>query len=155
MKRSNFFGVIVLVFLLAVSNSVLAHSNEFSLNKPSFQSADDFYKNNMDKKYYEEFVDSKLKVRKLLMVKDLPNVFDEKEWKNYPYVWKKHLKENIIVNTQDLNPEQKVYYFFSIKDDGEKISIKNAMYDAKTEQILSHGGGHWTKEEFKGKFEQN
>lgn len=154
MKRSNFFGAIILVFLLTVSHSVLAYGNDVSLNKPPIQSADDFYKNNMDKKHYEEFVDSTLKVRKLIMVKDLPKVFDEEEWKNYPYVWKQHLKENIIVNTKDLNPEQQVYYFFSLKDDGEKISIKDAMYDAKTKKIRSHGDGHWTKEEFK-KFEQN
>lgn len=155
MKRSNFFCVIVLVFSLTVSHSVLAYSNEFSLNKPSFQSADDFYKNNVDKKDYEEFIDSKLKVRKLMMVKDIPKVFDEKEWKNYPYAWKKHLKKATIGNTTEFNPEQQVYYFFSLKDDGEKIYIKFAMYDAKIEKICSQGGGHWTKEEFKRKFEQN
>lgn len=154
MKRSNLFGAIVLVFLLIVNHSVLASSNEFSLNKASFQDAEDFYKNNVDKKDYKEFVDSKLTVRELIMVKDIPKVFDEKEWKNYSYVWRKQLKEVIIENTKELNPEQQVYYFFSLKDDGEKIYIKDAMYDGKTEKIRLHGGGQWTKEEFKQKFEQ-
>jgi hypothetical protein len=146
--------VFILVFFLTVNHSVLAYSTDFSLNKPSFQSADDFYKNNVDKKEYEEFNDSNLKIRKLVMVKDLPKVFDEKEWKNYPYAWKKHLKKTIIGNTKDFNPEQQVYYFFSLNEDGEKIHIKFAMYDAKNEKIRSRGGGHWTKEEFKRKFEQ-
>ena len=155
MKRSNIFCVVVLVFLLTVNQSVLAYSNDYSLNKPTFQSANDFYNNNVDKKEYKEFIDSDLKVRKLIMVKDLPKVFDEKEWKNYPYTWKKHLKKAIIGNTKEFNPEQQVYYFSSLKDDGEKINIQFAMYDANTEKIRSQGGGHWTKEEFKRKFEQN
>jgi hypothetical protein len=155
MKGSNFFCVSILVFLLTVNQSVLAYSNDFSLNKPTFQSADDFYNNNVDKKEYKEFIDPDLKVRKLIMVKDLPKVFDEKEWKNYPYAWKKHLKKAIIGNTKEFKPEQQVYYFSSLKDDGEKINIQFAMYDARTEKILSQGGGHWTKEEFKRKFEQN
>ncbi|TDL72106.1 hypothetical protein E2R56_16840 [Rhodococcus qingshengii] len=155
MKRSNFFCVSVLVFLLTVTQSVLAYSNDdFSLNKQTFQSADYFYNKNVDKKDYKEFIDSDLKVRKLIMVKDLPKVFDEKEWTNYPYAWKKHLKKAIIGNTKKFNPEQQVYYFSSLKDDGEKINIQFAIYDAKTKKIRSQGGGHWTKEEFERKFEQ-
>ncbi|GAA0336199.1 hypothetical protein GCM10008967_28230 [Bacillus carboniphilus] len=147
MRKSILYGLIFLAFLIAASNSVLAQ-------EVSLPSADDFYKNNVDKKVYEEFDDSKLNVRKLTKVKDLPNVFNEEEWKNYPNVWKQNLKDSVIVHTKDLNPEEQVYYFFSIKDDGEKIYIKDAMYNAKTKKISSHGQGHWTKEEFK-KFEQN
>jgi hypothetical protein len=155
MKKSNFLGLIILVFLLTVNHTVLAYSNDYSSNTPSFQSADDFYKNNVDKKDYEEFIDSNLSFRKLIIVKDLPKVFDEKEWKNYPYAWRKHLKKATIGNTKDFNPEQQVYYFFSLKDDGEKINIKFAIYDAKIKIIRSQGGGHWTKEKFKRRFEQN
>ena len=153
MNRRSSLCVMVLVFLFTVTNSVFA--SEFSLNKPSFQSADDFYKNNVDKKDYEEFSDSKLKVRKLIMVKDLPKVFDENEWRSYPYAWKKHLKKSIIGNTKGFNPEQQVYYFFSLMEDGEKVNIKFAMYDAEIGKVSSQGGGHWTKEEFKRKFKQN
>jgi hypothetical protein len=154
MKRSIFTCMIVFIFLLTVNHSVLAYSNDYSLNKPIFQSADDFYNNHVDKKEYKEFIDSDLKVRKLIMIKDLPKVFDEKEWKNYPNAWKKHLKKAINGNTIKFKPEQQVYYFSSLKDDGEKVNIQFVMYDAKTKKILSHGGGHWTKEEFKRKFEQ-
>ena len=154
MKRTSLLCVLVLVCLLTVSHSVFTSSNEL-LHKPSFQSADDFYEKKIDKKEYEEFIDSQLKVRQLLSVKDLPKVFDQKEWNDYPVAWKKHLKKAIIGNSKQLHPEQQVYYFFSLKDDGEKIHIKFAMYDAKMEKISSHGGGHWTKEEFKRKFEQN
>jgi hypothetical protein len=155
MNRSIFFCVIILVFLLTGNHSVLARSNDFSINKPSSKSADDFYKNKVNKKEYEEFIVSNLKVRRLIMVKDLPKVFEEKEWKNYPYAWKEHLKKAFIGNTKDFNPEQQVYYFFSLKEDGEKIHIKFAIYDAKIEKIRSQGGGHWTKEEFKRKFKKN
>lgn len=153
MKRI-FFGMIILVFSLTLSHSVLANSANKSPNKPSFENADTFYKNNVNKNDYEEFADAKLIVRELMMVQDLAKVFDNKEWMNYPSVWKTHQKKDIIGNTKDLASEQQVYYFFSLKDDGENIYIKNAMYDAKTKEIYSKGNWHWTKEEFKRKFEQ-
>jgi hypothetical protein len=153
MKISKIVGVVFFVVLLTVSHSVLANSTNHSLNTQSVQIADDFYKNYVNKKDYQEFSHAKLKVRKLIMVQDLPKVFDEKEWMNYPSLWRELLKKDIIVNTKDLSPDQQVYYFFSIKDDGEKIYIQHAMYDATTKKHLSKGFGHWTKEEFK-KFEQ-
>lgn len=153
MNLSKSFGAVFLVFLLTVSHSVLANTNH-SLNKPS-QNADDFYKYNVDKKDYQELTDAKLKVRKLIMVQDLPKIFNEEEWMNYPSSWKKYLKKDIIENTKDLSPEQQVYYFFSLKDNGDKIYIQDAMYYAKSKKIRSKGGGHWTKEQFKLKFEQN
>lgn len=155
MKISKIIGVVFFVVLLTVSHSVLANINIHSLNKPSVQIVDDFYKNNVNKKDYQEFADAKLKVRKLIMVQDLPKVFDEKEWMNYPSLWRELLKKDIMVNTKDLSPEQQVYYFFSLKDDGEIIYIQDAMYDAKNKIIRSKGSGHWTKEEFKLKFERN
>jgi hypothetical protein len=153
MKISKIISVAFLIVLLTVSHSVLANSTNHSLNKPSVQIADDFYKNNVNKKDYQEFTDAKLKVRKLIMVQDLPKVFGEKEWMNYPSLWRELLKKSIIVNTKDLSPDQQVYYFFSLKNDGEKIYIQHAMYDATTKKLRSKGFGHWTKEEFK-KFEQ-
>ena len=106
-----------------------------------------------DKKDYQEFADAKLKVRKLIKVQDLPNVFYEKEWVNYPALWKKYQKKSVMEHTKDLSSDEQVYYFFSLKDDGEKIYIQHAMYDATTKNLRSKGFGHWTKEEFK-KFEQ-
>jgi len=88
------------------------------------------------------------------MVQDLPKVFDEKEWIKFPSLWRELLKKNILVNTKDLSPNQQVYYFFSIKDDGKKIYIKHAMFDDTTKECLSKGFGNWSKEEFKLKFEQ-
>jgi hypothetical protein len=152
MKLNKFVCLVFFVVLLTVSNSVLANSNH-SLNKQSVQSADDFYLNKVDKKDYQEFADAKLKVRKLIKVQDLPKVFDEKEWVNYPALWKKYQKKSVTEHTKDLSPDEQVYYFFSLKDDGEKIYIQNAMYDATTKKLSSKGFGHWTKEEFKLKFE--
>lgn len=154
MKKRNSFCLSVLILLFTVNQSVLAYSNDNSFN-PTIQSADDFYNNNVDKKVYKEFIDSDLKVRKLIMVEDLPKIFDEDEWKSYPYAWKKHLKKAMIGNNKKFKPDQQVYYFTSLKDKGGKINIKFTMYDAKTKKVLSKGGGHWTQEEFKRKFNQN
>lgn len=152
-KRS--YCVIFLVFLLTISQSVFADGKEVSFNKSTLLSADDFYRNKVDKQDYEEFIDSQINVRKLIKVKDLPNVFDEKEWGIYPHTWRNHLKKAMIGNTKDLNPEQPVYYFLSVKDKDEKVHISFALYDAHIEKIRSQGGGHWTKKEFKRKFEQD
>lgn len=155
MKKSNIFCVFVLVFILAGAGHTVLANNEYSSSTHAFQNPDDFYKNTVDKKDYQEFTGSSLNVRKRMLVKDLPKVFDEMEWKAYPNAWKMHLKKAMIGNTKDLKPYQQIYYFFTLKDDGEKIHIKFAIYDAKTGKINSQGGGHWTKQEFKRKFEQN
>lgn len=59
-------------------------------------------------KDYEEFTDASVKARELIMVRDLPKIFDDKEWMNYPSIWKTYRKKHIIENTRDLAPEQKV-----------------------------------------------
>ncbi|MGD6845609.1 hypothetical protein ACQCVH_24295 [Bacillus infantis] len=154
MYKCRLFGMLILLILIVNGPTVMANGSGNTINKSKDQTVSEFYELNFDKNDYEEFPDAKLKVRKLILVKDLVRVFDSKEWLSYPSEWRNMLKREIGGNTRDLNPEQQVYYFFSLKDDGKKIYKKHALYDVKTKNLHLKGNGNWTKEEFKLKFKE-
>lgn len=50
MNISKTFGIFFFIVSLTMCHSVLAKSTNHSYNKPSIQSADDFYKSNVNKR---------------------------------------------------------------------------------------------------------
>ncbi|MFS0781590.1 hypothetical protein [Bacillus sp. 1P06AnD] len=152
--KKKIFCVIVLMFSLTITRTVLANSTNNAPIKPSFESAYTFYKNSVNEKDYEEFADAELKVKKLIIVEALPKIFEDKEWMKYPSVWRNIHKTSVIEKTKELAPEQKVYFFFSLKNDGKGIYFRSAIYDATTKELIGKSSGSWTKKQFNRKFEQ-
>lgn len=136
--RKSVFGVIFLLSLFTLSQSALAYQNYENVNQ--------FYKNTVDKKEYEEYSNSKTNVRELSIVRKLPDVIDHEISWEYDERRKQHLKEHVIRDAKGMNSEERVYFFFSLKDDGNKVSYKYALYNPKTKKPITTVEADWIKE---------
>ncbi|EFM4758602.1 hypothetical protein HA899_005202, partial [Escherichia coli] len=103
-----------------------------------------FYKNTVDKKEYEEYSDSKTKVRELVIVRKLPDLIDTISWGDEK--GKQRLKEEVVSDAKDINSEGLVYFFFSLKDTGNKVSYKYALFNADTKKPISTAESDWVKQ---------
>ncbi|EGK4274715.1 hypothetical protein IO786_005160, partial [Escherichia coli] len=110
--RKIVLGAIFLLTLFTLGQSALANQNYEDVNQ--------FYKNTVDKKEYEEYSDSKTKVRELVIVRKLPDLIDTISWGDEK--GKQRLKEEVVSDAKDINSEGLVYFFFSLKDTGNKVS---------------------------------
>jgi hypothetical protein len=137
MLRKRVLAVIFLFSLFTVGQSALANQN--------YEDANQFYKTKVDKKEYEEYSDSKTKVRELVIVRKLPDLIDTISW-DYDERRKQHLTEDVIRNAKGLNAEELVYFFFSLKDDSNKVSYKYILYNPDTNKPIASVGGDWIKE---------
>ena len=134
MLRKSVLGVIFLFSLFILGQSAWAN--------PNYEDANQFYQNKVDKKEYEEYSDSKMKVRELVIVRKLPDLMDSLDW-DYSERKRSSFKDNLVINTEHLNPEQLVYYYLSLKQSGNRVYCKEALYDAKTNNIIFNGERNW------------
>ncbi|EPM7877592.1 hypothetical protein ACTQ74_004969 [Escherichia coli] len=84
--RKIVLGAIFLLTLFTLGQSALANQNYEDVNQ--------FYKNTVDKKEYEEYSDSKTKVRELVIVRKLPDLIDTISWGDEK--GKQRLKEEVV-----------------------------------------------------------
>lgn len=133
----NIFGVLFIFSLFTLSQSALANQKYEDVNL--------FYNNQVNKKEYEEYSNSKTKVRELVIVRKLPDLIDTISW-DYDEERKQQLKEKIISDTKEISSEGLVYFFFSLKDDGNKVSYKYALYNPETKKPITTAGDDWVTE---------
>ncbi|EHC4362085.1 hypothetical protein JTG84_004614, partial [Escherichia coli] len=65
-----------------------------ALANQNYEDVNQFYKNTVDKKEYEEYSDSKTKVRELVIVRKLPDLIDTISWGDEK--GKQRLKEEVV-----------------------------------------------------------
>ncbi|KYD04107.1 hypothetical protein B4102_3327 [Heyndrickxia sporothermodurans] len=146
MIKTGYLLIFVLTVALSQNQSAFAFANKLPNNQvKTFQNADDFYNNVVDKQRYEEYNDAKLNVRSLTTIKKLPKVIDGMSW-DYDADYRHPIKEDFIKYSKRFDPEQKVYYFFTLKDSGEQVFYQNAMYDLKTKELIYASKGNWVKD---------
>lgn len=102
--RKIVLGAIFLLTLFTLGQSALANQNYEDVNQ--------FYKNTVDKKEYEEYSDSKTKVRELVIVRKLPDLIDTISWGDEK--GKQRLKEEVVSDAKDINSEGLVYFFGTV-----------------------------------------
>ncbi|EFB3209679.1 hypothetical protein FLO47_28270 [Escherichia coli] len=134
--RKIVLGAIFLLTLFTLGQSALANQNYEDVNQ--------FYKNTVDKKEYEEYSNSKTKVRELVIVRKLPDLIDTISWGDEK--GKQRLKEEVVSDAKDINSEGLVYFFFSLKDTGNKVSYKYALFNADTKKPISTAESDWVKQ---------
>jgi hypothetical protein len=135
--------MIVLFTLLLIFIGGNLVNAKLSNQEQALISADEFYKTYVDKQRYEEYIDSKIKTRKLSTIKALPKVIDEMKWDYESSKQPQYMKEDFIRYTKRFEPERKVYYFFSLKDTGHDVFYQAAMYDAETKELMYADKGNW------------
>jgi predicted RND superfamily exporter protein len=134
--RKSLIGAVFLLSLFTISQLALANQNYEDVNQ--------FYKNTVNKEDYEEYSDSKTKVRELVIVRKLPDLIDTISW-DYDEKIKLHLKEQIVSDSKSMNSEGLVYFFFSLKEDSNKVSYKYALYNPETKKLITTVEGDWRK----------
>jgi len=140
MIKKSIFMVFVSIVTLMLNQSVYALSG--SQPEHTTQSADNFYNVELDKKWYEEYNDAKLNIRKSTTIKGLPGVF-EKANSNYFNKQGKNYKQDLIKYTERFDPTRKVYYYFSLREENNDIHYQSAMFDAKTKELMYADKGKW------------
>jgi hypothetical protein len=84
----------------------------------------------------------------LVIVRKLPDLIDTISW-DYDEKIKLHLKEQIVSDSKSMNSKGLVYFFFSLKEDSNKVSYKYALYNPETRILFSIGKKQFTFQEDK------
>nr|WP_144927547.1 hypothetical protein [Paenibacillus bovis] len=104
----------------------------------NFEKVDSFYSKikSSDGTSYHEFPDATVNIRKKIKYKEIGNVVNNLG---------KYSDPSFSSKIPNISPDRQVYLLISIKDEGEYILSKEAIYDAETQVLLESGEGRKLK----------
>lgn len=144
-----FFVALLTTLFFSLNQPIYTFNNwAFAKEEKRIETVEDFYKNNVDKRQYKEFNNSKYIIRNKTTIKGLSKIFKEMDWE-YEEKYRQPIYGDFLEYTKRFDPNRQVYYFLSLKELEEKVIYKIAMYDVETKELIYSTYGRWMIE--KGK----